>query len=177
MLIHAGDFSNTGELSDLKSLIQWMSRLPHPIKIVIAGNHDVTCEEEYYEEVGRHRFHSVREDDAAVRSLLRATNVFTYLEDEACEVHGYKVFGAPWQPEFCDWAFNLPRGHPCAAAWDRIPTETEILVTHGPCLGHGDLLYPSGLRSGCVDLLQTVTQRVKPLFHIAGHFFFFRYIY
>jgi len=104
-----------------------------------------------------------------VRSLLRSTNVFTYLEDEACEVHGYKFFGAPWQPEFCNWAFNLPRGHECAAAWDRIPTETEVLITHGPCLGHGDLLCPSGLRSGCVDLLQTVTQRVKPLFHIAGH--------
>ena len=21
-----------------------------------------------------------------------------------------EVFGYPWQPEFCDWAFNLPRG-------------------------------------------------------------------
>ena len=30
---------------------------------------------------------------------------------EACvTLGGYRLFGSPWQPEFCAWAFNLPRG-------------------------------------------------------------------
>ena len=169
MLIHAGDFTNTGELSQVRSVVEWMSQLPHKIKILIAGNHDVTVQQEYYEEVGRHRFHHKREDDAEVRRILRETNALTYLEDEASLVHGYRFYGSPWQPEFCDWAFNLPRDKTgCVAMWDRIPSDTEILVTHGPCLGHGDLCSHGG-RAGCVDLLDAVTQRIKPLFHIAGH--------
>ena len=51
-----------------------------------------------------------------------------YLEDELCEVLGYRIYGSPWrakkgqwafeprQPEFCDWAFGLPRGEPLAQA-------------------------------------------------------------
>ena len=33
-----------------------------------------------------------------------------YLEDQEVTVEGLRIYGSPWQPEFCDWAFNLPRG-------------------------------------------------------------------
>lgn len=72
------------------------------------------------------------------------------------------------QPEFCDWAFNLPRGDSCQAKWDLIPDKVDILLTHGPPLGHGDLLQGGG-RSGCVNLLYTIQQRVKPKYHVFGH--------
>ena len=73
---------------------------------------------------------------AAVRGA--AAKGITYLEDEEVTVQGVRVFGSPWQPEFCNWAFNLERGEPCRQAWARIPTETDVLLTHGPPLGHGD---------------------------------------
>lgn len=49
-----------------------------------------------------------------------------------------------------------------------IPEDTDILITHGPPIGHGDLCR-SGLRAGCVELLSTVQNRVKPEYHVFGH--------
>lgn len=72
------------------------------------------------------------------------------------------------QPEFCKWAFNLPRGEACLRKWDTIPDDTDILVTHTPPIGHGDLCC-TGVRAGCVELLSTVQQRVRPKYHIFGH--------
>ena len=33
------------------------------------------------------------------------------------------------------WAFNQNRGEDIAAKWELIPTDVDILVTHGPCWG------------------------------------------
>lgn len=73
-----------------------------------------------------------------------------------------------WQPEFCDWAFNLKRGDPLRAVWKKIPTDTDILMTHGPPIGHGDLTT-HGNRTGCVDLFMEIHKRIKPKYHIFGH--------
>ena len=43
VLIHAGDFTNTGELSQIKSLAAFLGTLPHEHKVVIAGNHGTCC--------------------------------------------------------------------------------------------------------------------------------------
>lgn len=72
------------------------------------------------------------------------------------------------QPEFCNWAFNVPRGKPCLEKWDAIPEDTDILITHTPPVGHGDLCC-TGVRAGCVELLNTVQTRVKPKYHLFGH--------
>ena len=53
---------------------------------------------------------------------------------------------SPWQPRFNDWAFNLDRGRKeLAARWDAIPDDADIVVTHGPAYGFGDLTV-DGLR-------------------------------
>lgn len=92
----------------------------------------------------------------------------TYLQDELIELYGLKIYGTPWQPEFCKWAFNVPRGGPCLEKWDQIPSNLDVLISHTPPLGHGDLCC-SGVRAGCVELLSTVQQRVKPKYHVFGH--------
>ena len=65
-------------------------------------------------------------------------------------------------------AFNLPRGPPCREKWQLIPEDTDVLLTHGPPLGHGDLCS-SGMRAGCIDLLHEVQTRVRPAVHAFGH--------
>lgn len=65
-------------------------------------------------------------------------------------------------------AFKLPPGESCLEKWDMIPDDTDILVTHVPPLGYNDLCG-DGLRAGCVELLSTVQQRVKPRYHVFGH--------
>lgn len=92
----------------------------------------------------------------------------TYLEDQLIEIYGLKIYGSPWQPEFCKWAFNLPRGAPCLEKWNQIPENVDILITHTPPLGHGDLCC-SGVRAGCVELLNSVQTRIKPKYHVFGH--------
>ena len=49
----------------------------------------------------------------------------------------------------------MPRGEACLRKWNAIPDETDILVTHTPPIGHGDLCC-TGVRAGCVELLSTV---------------------
>jgi len=40
VLIHAGDLTNSGLVSDIQAQIDWIAGLPHKEKIIIAGNHD-----------------------------------------------------------------------------------------------------------------------------------------
>ena len=92
----------------------------------------------------------------------------TYLEDSGTSVFGLHIYGTPWQPEHCGWAFNLPRGRPLLDKWDAIPEGTDILVTHTPPVGYGDHCS-TGVRAGCVELLHTVQERVRPKYHVYGH--------
>eukprot|EP00434_Breviolum_minutum_P008565 symbB.v1.2.007556.t1/scaffold432.1/size246310/6 len=47
VLLHAGDFTNSGELSQVKSFAQWLKEYPVKEKVVIAGNHDLSFDEDY----------------------------------------------------------------------------------------------------------------------------------
>jgi len=148
VLIHAGDLTHMGKLDELRQVNEFLLRLPHRYKIVVAGNHDWGFQ---------------RQPEAARRALTAAT----YLEDEAVVIEGVKFYGSPWQPCFLDWAFNLPRGAPLAQKWDLIPQDTDVLITHGPPEGIGDRALDSrGV--GCSDLLRRV-QQVQPKLHIFGH--------
>ena len=60
------------------------------------------------------------------------------------------------------------RGHQCLEKWDLIPDDTDVLITHGPPVGHGDLCFDQQ-RAGCVELLNTIQHRVHPKVHLFGH--------
>ena len=47
------------------------------------------------------------------------------------ELYGYKIYGSPYTPEFCGWAFMEER-EDLKLIWEKIPTDTDILITHGP---------------------------------------------
>ena len=104
-------------------------------------------------------------NSSAVKAEL--TNCI-YLQDSGTRLYGIKIYGTPWQPKFCDWAFNLKRGQELMQKWDMIPDDTDILITHTPPVGYGDLCA-SGVRAGCVDLLTSVQKRIRPKYHIYGH--------
>lgn len=172
VLLHAGDFTQTGELNEVEDFGSWFESLPHTHKIVVAGNHEVTFHTSHYDRIYDRLWsqaHTTKYDSAKCRAALTTKSGVTYLEDEAAEIAGVKVYGSPWQPKFCEgWGYNLSRGSECRMKWDRIPKDTHILLTHTPPVGHGDLTS-SRQHVGCVDLLQTVQQQVRPLFNIFGH--------
>jgi hypothetical protein len=90
-----------------------------------------------------------------------------YLQDAEVILEGHRFWGSPWQPEYNEWAFNLPRGEPLAQKWSLTPEQIEVLITHGPPWGIGDR---SGMdeRAGCEELLRAV-RRLRPVLHIFGH--------
>jgi Icc-related predicted phosphoesterase len=149
LFVHAGDLCRGGSWKELRAAAEWIRGLPHRRKVIVAGNHDW----------------------AFARDRARAVEAFgdaTYLQDEETRIDGLRVYGTPWQPEFHDWAFNLPRGEALAEKWSAIPTGLDVLITHGPPAGIGDRSSMGDARTGCVDLRARVAI-VRPRVHLFGH--------
>jgi Icc-related predicted phosphoesterase len=148
IVIFAGDFCLYGDLSELDEFNDFLGRLPHKHKIVVAGNHDI-CLERTPEE-GRNRLSNA-----------------IYLQDQAITLLGIKIYGSPWQPQFMNWAFNLPSAKALKEKWDSIPEDTEVLITHGPPYGFGDTTV-AGEHAGDKELAKAI-KRVKPRINVFGH--------
>lgn len=173
VLLHAGDFTQKGHMNEIQKFNSYLGALPYKVKVVIAGNHDLTFDDNITEASLR-TFgvqKSTVESYLSERGLKSVKQMLTsaiYLEDSLVTVCGIKIYGAPWQPVFCDWGFNLKRGEDILKKWQTIPADLDILMTHGPPVGHGDLTGGNN-NVGCVELLNTVQKRVKPKFHVFGH--------
>lgn len=150
LLIHAGDHCNHGNSGEVKRFDRWLGTLPHPHKLIIAGNHDVP----WYRQPGY------------ARLWLHHAQ---YLQDSGTEVLGFKVWGSPWQPDFSHWAFYQERNSTrLAYIWEKIPDDTQILVTHVPPAGIMDLMTADG-PSGCAQLLARIGQLKHLKLHVFGH--------
>lgn len=153
IIIHAGDISNVGSFLDIEHFCMWFSSLDqYKHKIFIAGNHDFGFED----------------DPIHTADILSRFPNITYLQDSSVTVEDLKIYGSPWQPEFCDWAFNLPRnGEQLEEKWNAIDVDTDILITHGPAWGTLDAT-PGNLRVGCEILTEKIANsKIRTL--ICGH--------
>ncbi|KAF7237700.1 Metallophosphoesterase domain-containing protein 1 [Varanus komodoensis] len=100
VLIHAGDFTELGLPSEVKKFNEWLGSLPYEYKIVIAGNHELTFDQEFMADLIKQDFYyfpSVSklkpESYENVQSLL--TNCI-YLQDSEVTVRGFRIYGSPW---------------------------------------------------------------------------------
>lgn len=177
VLVHTGDFTENGDADQIDSFCKWLSEQPHGRKILIAGNHDLTLHGASYERACRDWGVPVdgceAERCAAARARIAAVPDLEYLCCSGTEVEGIAIWGAPWVP-VCGGVFTRERGQPLREVWDQIPAAVDVLLTHGPPRGHGDLCVPRGLgmgrkHAGCTELLEAVTQRVRPAYHVFGH--------
>ncbi len=148
LLLLAGDFTKRGTRDQIGIVDRWLGTLPHPHKVVVAGNHDFALEN----------------DPEARTWITRAT----YLQDEGVTVGGLRIWGSPWTPRFFDWAFNLDRGEPLRRVWRRVPAGIDVLLTHGPPRGILDRTS-RGQAVGCDDLRDEVLERIRPRLHVFGH--------
>ena len=151
ILIFCGDMCPRGELSDVRDFSQFLKKLPHKYKVVIAGNHDKPFEND-------------RRTQA--EELITSTGAI-YLNDSGVEIEKIKIWGSPIQPWFYDWAFNKQRGKEIKRHWDMIPSDTNLLITHGPPYGILDQTN-RGEKTGCKDLFNKVKE-IKPKVHAFGH--------
>lgn len=150
VLIHCGDATAFGTIQEVSAFNVWLGKQPHSYKIFVPGNHD-----RLFEQISDPR--------------LFLTNA-SVLIDEEIVIRKVKIYGSPWQPEFCNWAFNLPRGKELEKKWDKIPRDTDVLITHGPPYGILDTVRKSDRANhlGCEEL-RLVVDRIKPKIHVFGH--------
>jgi len=157
VLLHAGDISWKGELSIIEDFSNWLKELPVKHKLIVFGNHELGMR------AGPKR-------QIAIDMINNSGSV--YLEDSGVEIDGINFYGSPWQPWFHDWEFNLQRGKDIAAAWAKIPDNTNVLITHGPAYMIRDEA-PRGVVShenvGCVDLLNKISELSHLKLHVFGH--------
>ena len=97
-------------------------------------------EEDYYNETGYIRFHHGKKQNYKECIKIAKNGTSVYLEDDTVELFGVKFYGSPYQPEFCQWAFNKPRGKQLKEEWDKIPSKgIDVLITHGPPKVHHEI--------------------------------------
>ncbi len=148
VVVCAGDFCNTGSLEDIIAFNRWFSALPCKYKIVVAGNHDVSFE-----------------NNLSVSETLLGEDII-YMQDELVEIEGVIFYGSPWQLPFNNWAFNLPEDE-LSRKFSLIPNDVDILITHSPPFGILDSI-PTKKNLGSKSLFKKSIE-VKPKFHIFGH--------
>lgn len=189
ILCFTGDCTSRGGVKETEDFLQWFSEQPAKEKVMIAGNHDFFFDIDHRNKQFRSSYEKSPEEQ--VKEMLSKFPNIHYLNDSGIELFGLNIWGSPVQPRFGNWAFNRTRNteiesdgstyyhkqpipYSIKKHWDMIPTNTDILLVHGPPFGHGDLLahkfrrngeYP---RVGCADL-NVAIEKVKPKIVAFGH--------
>jgi predicted phosphodiesterase len=170
LLIHAGDISSMGYLREIEEFCSWFDSLDrYDFKFFIAGNHD-------WGFLDREKFFIQRDAFVPLKTqeILNSYKSIDYLRDSVQQIQvnderPIKVYGSPWQPEFMDWAFNLPKnGFELEKRWNDIPEDIDILITHGPAYGYVDRVIGRTENLGC-ELLAKRIKQIKPKIHVCGH--------
>nr|POE88432.1 metallophosphoesterase domain-containing protein 1 [Quercus suber] len=197
LLIHCGDLTHTGALDEYHQTLDMLSCITAPVKLVIAGNHDLSLDRTFVfnhlerdhltEEQGEFKVKQAR--DLWVASDGRATmEGITFLDEGHHHVqlrNGAKIniYASPYTPEFYDWGFPYERHQDrFNAAGDSLsdvtnisvrPVEAsgketiDIMITHGPPYRRLDQTS-RGEFAGCPHTLRAL-MRSRPLLHCFGH--------
>jgi len=174
VLLCAGDYTTIGHIDEVKEFVRVFKTLPHKHKVVISGNHEKLFDhgnwEKNFEYTMANHPTLKGQDPVEVKKLITEEPSFIYLENEGVTIHGYNVYGAPWIPyNTKPAAFSIERGRLLLEWWRKIPTNTDILMTHAPPLGFGDLSKKNKERCGCENLLNEIRSRIKPKYSVFGH--------
>ena len=188
VLLHCGDLTQVGGLSSFKRALEMLRSIDAELKLVIAGNHDLELDQQYWEaqrdedgapedpedhELAMKTLTGPLADEAGVLFLNEGTHLFT-LKNGA----RFTIYVSPYTPAFGDWAFAYKHhedrfniSHHVAngatsIATHPIPDAVDIVMTHGPPKGILDWCAEGNV--GCNHLLQAI-RRVKPKIHCFGH--------
>lgn len=185
VLIHTGDLTNFGELDSLRESVKMMGTIKAELKLVIAGNHDISLdqicrvenmsEEEYskYHEDALETMTGTLAKEAGITYLEEGTYTFTLTNGAK-----FTVYASPYTSGSGGWAFpyqsfedrfndpNQAAPNQTSIATNPIRLGVDIVMTHGPPYSILDQADNQNL--GCPNLLRAVS-RVKPLIHCFGH--------
>lgn len=138
LVVHSGDFCMVGTEAEAIDFLNWFCDLPYRQKIFICGNHDECL---YGANVGGL--------DANVH----------YLCNSGIEIDGIKFYGVPM---FMGDCITARQSRNC----DRIPDETDVLITHSPA--YGILDFDDGINYGSEEILAKISA-LQLKAHLLGH--------
>lgn len=160
VLCFAGDYSYIRKnapyetrMKELEDTYEWFYNLSkyYDQIIFVPGNHDFIFET------------NTRE---AIACMEQVDNLKVLIDDSML-FDGITFFGSPWTPWFHDWAFNAERGPKCKEHWDKIPFDTNVIITHGPSYMRRDECEYGERYVGCEEL----NRRMRMLSELKVHFF------
>jgi len=129
ILVHAGDFCGRGDPLEVGSFLDWIEDLPHKVKLVVPGNHDICVYEDEY-----------------VRGEFKKSGVVLLIDEEHTDMRsGLTFYGVPWTPDFFpdNWVFQYSQaGCTPEEIWNKVPPGTDIIISHGPPHGCADQIIP-----------------------------------
>lgn len=133
--------------------LPWRERQPAELCLMTWGNHD---------------FCGHLQQENVVTIGDRQT---TAVIDAEVTVNGLRVWMMPWSHTWATWAFQKdPRR--LQAHYDAIPEGIDIIVSHGPPYGYGDLAvdleHGGWVHAGEPGLVDAI-DRVKPRLVVCGH--------
>lgn len=161
LLIHAGDSTMGGSKDEITQFVMWLDEQKAENIIIVPGNHEIWWEQNWEDGLEIVNAHCPRAH---------------VLNDSGLELNDIKFWGSPVTPFYGNWAWNRARtpgavlwhGPWIKDHWDKIPTELDVLITHGPPYQIlDDVGFPGG-HQGCTELLKRLDV-VKPHTHIFGH--------
>lgn len=174
LLISAGDYSFKGEKHMVEDFHKWLNKQEAGYVISVQGNHELWVEQNF--------------EQAKDIAEKACPGVHFIGDGQAVNIEGFNIYGSAITPWFYNWAWNRTRGDvtgthyfsgkvksalPIKQEWDKIPDNTNILVTHGPPKGILDMVTfvddTPKERVGCDDLMNRILQLPELKLHVFGH--------
>lgn len=153
ILVHCGDATN--QKYEFEGFAKWFGSLNYKYKILVAGNHDQMIGRLGY----KNTFHFLK------------NNGVIYLQDSSIEIDGIKFYGSPWVLEY-DYRFGefMCSEEKIKEYWEKIPLDTDVLITHGPAYLIGDLVQQDIWEPnvGSVSLKKRI-EELNLKYHLFGH--------
>jgi Icc-related predicted phosphoesterase len=151
VVVHSGDFSHSQKQFD--EFMVWYSELPIKHKIIIPGNHEINVE---------------KDPDMFYRTC-KELGIIGLIDKEVI-IDGVKFYGTPWVPTFYNWAY-MKEDYLLDVYWVKIPSDTNVLITHGPAYGilDGVIHYGFGEYVGSETLADAIDELKELKIHTFGH--------
>lgn len=190
VVLHCGDLSEYGTLEEYRNTINLLCAIDAPLKLVIAGNHDLTLDKKYWLDnstpAGYHLHEDAKQiwEDAEVQGVrLLEDGLHNITLQSGKKLSVYASSATPNHSRVSDWAFGHPTvedrynptgigisysQHACTNITE-IPDEAniDIVMTHTPAKYFLDLTSNRD-SLGCQHLFRAL-RRTRPWLHACGH--------
>ncbi|KAL5118345.1 hypothetical protein ACEQ8H_003694 [Pleosporales sp. CAS-2024a] len=188
VLLHCGDMTEDGSPESIEKALHALGKVEAELRLVIAGNHEISMDKDYYlgeggsaTDVERtldlvHPTSSSVASKKGITFLQEGTHSFTLSSGAS-----FTIYASPFTPRYGASAFQYPTGEDrfnpreFSHSWatnvgteaSTIPESVDIVMTHGPAKYILDST-PDGRSAGC-DHLRRALERVQPRLHCFGH--------